>query len=249
MNSEYKYSEIKISHSAEIKEFVAALAKAQGVMKPAVFNRVNPHFKTRYADFTSCMDACRLPLSENGLAAIQYCETIEGKLNLVTMLAHVSGQWMKSEFPLIPTKMDSQGIGSAMTYAKRYSLCGMVGIVADEEGDDDGEAAVGRGRQEEAQRQSQRPVPHPQSTQAQNISISVPKINPKQVSAIKSLEDKLDKESKTKLYSWMAKNHKVDKIEDLLVDSFQKVLGAFENAVKYVEQQKIEQQQLEVAHA
>src|SRR4051812_9977425 len=121
--------ELKISHSPEIKEFVAALAKAQGVMKPAVFNRVNPHFKTRYADFTSCMDACRGPLSDNGLAPIQYCETIEGKLNLVTMLAHTSGQWMKSEFPLIPSKMDSQGIGSAMTYAKRYSLCGMVGIV------------------------------------------------------------------------------------------------------------------------
>jgi len=233
--------ELKISHSPEIKEFVAALAKAQGVMKPAVFNRVNPHFKTRYADFTSCMDACRGPLSENGLAPIQYCETIDGKLNLVTMLAHTSGQWMKSEFPLIPSKMDSQGIGSAMTYAKRYSLCGMVGIVADEEGDDDGEAAVGRGRQEEPVRQPPRPAPTPQPAQAV-------KINPQQVNAIKSLESKLDKDSKGKLYSWMSSNLKADKIEDLLVDSFQKVLGAFENAVKYVEQQKIEQQKLEVAH-
>ena len=234
--------ELKISHSLEIKEFVAALAKAQGVMKPAVFNRLNPHFKTRYADFTSCMDACRIPLSENGLAAIQYCETIDGKLNLVTMLAHISGQWMKSEFPLIPSKMDSQGIGSAMTYAKRYSLCGMVGIVADEEGDDDGEAAVGRGRQEEAQRQPPLPAINPPPAQAL-------KINSQQVNIIKSLEAKLDKNSSGKLYLWMSTNLKTERIEDLPLASFQKVLGAFENAVKFVEQQKIEQQKLEVAHA
>jgi hypothetical protein len=140
---------VKISHSDEIKELVGALAKAQGVMKPAVFNKMNPHFKSRYADFSSCMDACRAPLSENGLAIIQSCETTDGKLNLITMLAHSSGQWMKSEFPIISNKMDSQGIGSAMTYAKRYSLCGMIGIVADEDGDDDGESAVGRGKKEE----------------------------------------------------------------------------------------------------
>lgn len=138
----------QITHSQDIKDLVSALSKAQSVMRPAVFNRVNPHFKNRYADFTSCMEACREPLSDNGLAIIQYCETIDEKLRLVTMLAHVSGQWIKSEFPLIAAKMDSQGIGSAMTYAKRYSLCGMVGIVADEEGDDDGEAAAGRYKDE-----------------------------------------------------------------------------------------------------
>jgi len=137
-----------MSQSEQIKDLVAALAKAQAVMKPAIYNKINPHFKSRYADFSSCMDACRLPLAENGLAIIQSCETIDGKLNLVSMLAHISGQWMKSEFPIITTKMDSQGIGSAMTYAKRYSLCGLIGIVADEEGDDDGEAAVGRPKQE-----------------------------------------------------------------------------------------------------
>lgn len=141
---------IKISRSPEIKDLVSALAKAQGIMKPAVFNKVNPHFKSRYADFASCMDACRAPLSDHGIAVIQSCETVNDKLNLVTMLAHISGQWMKSEFPIVSSKMDSQGIGSAMTYAKRYSLCGMVGIVADEDADDDGEAAMGRPKKEDA---------------------------------------------------------------------------------------------------
>jgi hypothetical protein len=89
------------------------------------------------------MDACRVPLSDNGLCVMQYCDTIEGKLMLVTMLAHASGQFIKSFFPLTPKDMTSQSIGSAMTYAKRYSLSSLLGIVSDDE-DDDGEASHGR---------------------------------------------------------------------------------------------------------
>lgn len=218
---------IKTSHSLEIKDFVGALAKAQGIMKPAVFNKVNPHFKTRYADFTSCMDACRQPLSDNGIAVMQYCETIEGKLNLVTMLAHVSGQWVKSEFPLIAAKMDSQGIGSAMTYAKRYNLCGMVGIVADEDVDDDGEAAVGRGKQVEAPK-------------AKEASKPVQKINLSQVGMLKNLKAKLDEECINKINKWMLSTYKTDVLEDLPNDCFAKVFSAFENALKFMAQQQVE---------
>ena len=132
-----------MNQSEDIKDLAAALSKAQGQLRPAVFNKQNPHFKNRYADFTSCMDACRVPLSENGLCVMQYCDTVEGKLMLVTMLAHASGQFIKSFFPLTPKDMTSQSIGSAMTYAKRYSLSSMLGIVSDDE-DDDGEAAHGR---------------------------------------------------------------------------------------------------------
>lgn len=133
----------RVFQTSEIKELVVALSKAQGKMEPAKFNKTNPHYKNKYADFKSCMDACRNPLSENGLSIMQYCEDIGGRLTLVTMLAHVSGQWIKSDFPLIPKNMDSQSIGSAMTYAKRYSLSCMLGIVSDDE-DDDGEASHGR---------------------------------------------------------------------------------------------------------
>ena len=134
-----------MNQTENIQELVGALSKAQGKMEPAKFNKQNPHFKNKYADFTSCMDACRVPLSDNGLSVMQYCETVNDKLTLVTMLAHTSGQWIKSHFPLCPKNMDSQSIGSAMTYAKRYSLSSMLGIVSDEE-DDDAEAAHGRGR-------------------------------------------------------------------------------------------------------
>lgn len=160
-------SPIRVNQSDEIKDLIAALAKAQAVMKPAIINKKNPFFKTMYADFTSCMDACRGPLSDNGLAIIQSCETINGELNLVTMLAHTSGQWLKSDYPIIPAKKDSQGIGAAMTYAKRYSLCGMIGIVADE--DDDGNATVVNHHEEQKQPLKPSTVSFDQALELQNI--------------------------------------------------------------------------------
>ena len=233
-------NEMKVNHSPEIKDLVAALAKAQSVMKPAVFNKGNPHFKSRYADFSSCMDACRIPLSENGLAPIQYCETIEGKLYLVTMLAHVSGQWMKSEFPLNPVKQDSQGIGSAMTYAKRYSLCGMIGIVADE--DDDGEGSVGRGKPDAspskfAESLKTLPEEWKKATDIQSV-----KITKNQVEMIKKIEAKLDEESKSKLSAWLGKTHGISDLKDIPGDLFAKVFGAYERALTLIEN-------LELAHA
>lgn len=213
-----------MNQTEDIKELVSALSKAQSKMEPAKFNRVNPHFKNRYADFTSCMDACRSPLAENGLAVMQYCETINDKLTLVTTLAHSSGQWIKSYFPLNPRNMDSQSIGSAMTYAKRYSLSAMLGIVSDEEEDDDGEAAHGRGKSEVIKSQT------PQQ-----------KLNSDQLSVLKSLHNKLDHVCKEKIYAWLLNTYKTNKLEDLYVESYQKVLGAFENAVKYLEQQALEE--------
>lgn len=215
--------ELKTSHSSEIKDLVGALAKAQGIMKPAIFNRINPHFKSRYADFSSCMDACRGPLSDNGLAAIQYCETIEGKLNLVTMLAHTSGQWMKSEFPLIASKMDSQGIGSAMTYAKRYSLCGMVGIVADEDGDDDGEAAIGRGRTQGTQQ-----------PQVQEKVAPMECVGKNEIIALSSLIQNLDEESSKSFSDWIKKTFNAANLQDIPKSCFEKCIVSLNAKIKYL---------------
>lgn len=219
------------NQSDDIKELVGALSKAQGKMEAAKFNRVNPHFKNRYADFTAVMDACRHPLADNGLSVMQYCETMNEKLTLVTLLAHTSGQWIKSYFPLNPASLTSQAIGSAMTYAKRYSLSAMLGIVSDEE-DDDGEASHGRGTNSKA--------PEPAKVNTNSSAKASQKILPTQVAAIKELDAKLDQECKNKIYSWLQSSYKVEKIEDILVENFQKVMGAFENAVKFLEQQKVE---------
>jgi len=120
--------------SAEISELAAALAAAQGMMENAIMNRTNPHFKTKYADLAAVLNAARKPLSANGLAIVQ---TI-GDGVLHTRLLHTSGQWIASEHPL-PMSGKPQEIGSALTYARRYSLSALIGIAADE--DDDANAA------------------------------------------------------------------------------------------------------------
>ena len=104
------------------------------MMDNAVMNRINPHFKSKYADLAAIFDAARKPLSANGLAITQ---TI-GNGVLHTRLLHTSGQWIASEHPL-PMSGRPQEIGSALTYARRYSLSALIGIAADE--DDDATAA------------------------------------------------------------------------------------------------------------
>jgi len=218
---------LTIKTSAQINEIVSALAKAQGEMKPAVFNRVNPHFRNRYADFTSCMEAVREPLSKNGLAISQMPSTThDGKFVLVTLLAHGSGQWMAGEFPLISVKQDSQGIGSAMTYAKRYSLCGMLGIVADEEvdaDDDDGEAAAGRGHQAKApQAQQQAPAAPAQ------------KVGKAEVVALTNLIQNLDEESNKSFLEWINKNFNAKSIHDIPQSCFEKCMVSLNTKIKYI---------------
>ena len=116
--------------SEQINELAAALAQAQGMMGNAVMNRINPHFKSKYADLAAIFDASRKPLSANGLAIVQ---TIENGV-LHTRLLHTSGQWIASEHPL-PMSGRPQEIGSALTYARRYSLSALIGIAADEDDD------------------------------------------------------------------------------------------------------------------
>lgn len=220
-----------LKHSEQINEIATALAKAQGEMKPAIFNRVNPHYKSRYADFTSCMDACRLPLSKNGLAVAQLPTfSTDGRFILSTLLLHSSGQWMACEFPM-NTKTDNiQSIGSAMSYAKRYSLCGMLGIVADEDIDDDGESACISSKDEVKSNPPATPL--------------AKKLAPQQVEILKNLEKKLDKVCLAKIDTWLNSAYKTTIHADLPIECFTKVLGAYENAVKYMETEK-----LELAHA
>lgn len=127
--------------SAEINEIAAALAKAQGKIEGAMKDKTNPHFRSSYADLASVWDACREQLSSNGLALVQ---TTDGndpdRVTVVTTLLHTSGQWMRGRLTMRPTKADPQGVGSVITYARRYALAAMVGVAPE---DDDGNAASG----------------------------------------------------------------------------------------------------------
>lgn len=129
--------------SENINELAKALAAAQGKMKAAAFNKTNPHFKNKYADLTAVIDAARAPLSESGLAWSQTPEMQDGAFCLVTRLMHSSGQWIAGQYPL-PAQATPQQLGSALTYAKRYSLAAIIGISSDE--DDDAEGARKEGQ-------------------------------------------------------------------------------------------------------
>lgn len=128
--------------SPEINELAKALAIAQAEVSGAHKDSTNPHFKSKYADLESVWDACRIPLTKNGLSIVQTMHKAELGTVLRTMLLHTSGQFIFGETPLIMVKNDMQGLVSCVTYARRVGLSSIVGIAPT---DDDGEAAVGRG--------------------------------------------------------------------------------------------------------
>lgn len=130
-----------IEQTEQIGELVKSLAVAQGKITGALKDSANPFFKSKYADLASVWDACRIPLSENGIAVIQQTEADDQGVLVTTTLAHHSGQWMRSTLRLIPKDSSPQGIGSAITYGRRYALAAAVGVA---QVDDDGNAASGR---------------------------------------------------------------------------------------------------------
>jgi hypothetical protein len=125
--------------SDQINELVGALAKAQGEMDNAPMLSENPHFRSKYADLASIRNATVPHLAKNGLALFQSISAVNGSgLLLVTRLAHSSGQWVESAYP-IPFDSKPHIMGSAITYARRYSWAAICGIAAEE--DDDANAA------------------------------------------------------------------------------------------------------------
>jgi hypothetical protein len=149
------------SRSDSIKEIATALSKAQAVLTGAVKDSINPHFRTRYADLASCWDACRKALTSNGIAVVQMPERDDRGYYVETLLTHSSGEWIASKCYISLTKDDPQGLGSAITYARRYGLSAMVGICPE---DLDGEVATRP--TPEAARGPAPTIPRPASTPA-----------------------------------------------------------------------------------
>jgi hypothetical protein len=135
----------KIYQSDQINELATALALAQGEMECASKDSANPFFKSKYAALPEIIKASRPYLSKHGLSTSQLTDFEGDKIFLITQLSHKSGQWMRSWYTVNPVKHDPQGIGSAVTYARRYSYSCITGVVASDE-DDDGEQAQGRGK-------------------------------------------------------------------------------------------------------
>lgn len=118
-----------------------ALSKAQAEIKPAVLDMTNPHFKSKYASLTSILEAIREPLAKNNLCVLQQVESIDESYWITTILAHSSGQEISNSFRLIVNKNDMQGLGSAITYGRRYGISALLGVV-DTEDDDGNQASI-----------------------------------------------------------------------------------------------------------
>lgn len=148
-------------HSESIGDLVAALAKAQAeIENPKRDQEVSYSGRRfRYASLPVIIDTIRKPLTSNSMWFTQMTSTNEhGQIQLTTKLMHSSGQWIASDTPIERKGPGNQEFGSALTYMKRYALCALLGIAADE--DDDGNAGDGKKEKPEPL-QAQRPVTGP----------------------------------------------------------------------------------------
>ena len=117
-----------------------ALAKAQSQMGKALKDSENPHFRSKYADLASVMTACMAALTSNGIAVTHGMDFSDLGRSLSTTFTHGESQtFVTIGIPLLLGKQDMQGLGSAMTYARRYGVMALAGLAPE---DDDGNAAV-----------------------------------------------------------------------------------------------------------
>jgi len=122
-----------------MQKIAIAFVKAQTAFGPALKSATNPHFKTKYADLAACVEAVIDALNANGIALMQHSSECADGVIVETVFLHESGEQISSGKLHVPaTKNDPQGYGSALTYARRYSLMAACGIAPE---DDDGNAA------------------------------------------------------------------------------------------------------------
>ncbi len=197
-----------MERSESITELTQALIKMQVLLKPAVRDKINPFLKSRYADLSGVWDACRVLLQEYKLAIVQVSGIDAKGCYLETILMHESGEWISSKYPLKPIKPDDpQALGSALTYARRYTLAAILGIVTE---DDDAEGAMGRQPQS---RVSAAPVKKP---------LTLDQLN--QLDALKKAGHHL--KNKVDGYKW-----KISKLSELSFEQAERLIKDFSSEV------------------
>jgi hypothetical protein len=123
-----------------MKTIYSAFVKAQKAFGPALKTSTNPHFRSKYADLSACIEAVIDSLNDNGIGLIQTVHECDNGVIVETIFIHESGESLSCGKMHVPaSKQDAQGFGSALTYARRYSVMAACGIAPE---DDDGNAAV-----------------------------------------------------------------------------------------------------------
>lgn len=127
--------------SDSIIKLAEALAAAQSEIENAAKKSNNPHFKSKYADLAEVINTARPVLSKHGLSVTQWPSFADGLVSVETLLTHKSGEWIANTASAPADKLTAQGVGSAITYLRRYSLAALACIAQE---DDDGNAASQR---------------------------------------------------------------------------------------------------------
>lgn len=125
-------------HTESVANLAAALVAAQAEMENANKNATNPHFKSHYADLAEIINTAKPVLTKHGLTVVQFPGFADGRAELETVLLHKSGEWMAGTAGAPLQKHDPQGVGSALTYLRRYAMAAVCAIAQE---DDDGNAA------------------------------------------------------------------------------------------------------------
>lgn len=155
--------------SLEMDKIVEALSIAQGQFKPLIKNKKANYGK--YADLSAVMDSITDALHVQGLCVSQSPEFIDGRLIVTTRLFHKSGQWIENQVSLKPGQDTAQGMGSVITYGRRYGMTALLGICADD--DDDGQSAQPQVEQKKAYPPREVPKPAPAQAPARVINEEV----------------------------------------------------------------------------
>lgn len=128
--------------SQDISKLSESLSKAKAAFGPILKNKTvkTKSFSYDYADLSSIEDTIKIPMMENGLVIMQPMIMVGAQRVLVTILSHVSGQWIKGEIPLSSNTIEMQTMGKEITYLRRYSLCSILGITPEDDTDGNEEA-------------------------------------------------------------------------------------------------------------
>lgn len=142
-----------MNRSESITNLAKALAEAQGKVENASKTSKNDHFKNKYADLAEVLNTIRPVFAEHGLSIVQLPSYESPMASVETILMHSSGEFISGTCSAPVSKADAQGVGSAITYLRRYSLAAVAGIAQE---DDDGNGATGAGNANQ-QRQPAKP--------------------------------------------------------------------------------------------